>query len=410
LSASHLRCRGRQPGAAIWFTPAAIWAGALFFAIALVRVPQLGPRGVALAGTGAFAPLGAIAAVHAAQHGLADAYGAAAALLALAGLIIGLIALTALRRPAGLDAMRVTLWVLTLAAFIATSAAFTLALPAPLAAASFSALALGLAALDMHLANRVWRMFALAAGVGAVLFALIAAQRLLGEAAQLAPWLAIVTGFAAPATLAGAAAYVFARTKAKRVSAAFEAAAIIFAVAAISLLERLVFSGGATLLNRIGFVETGVHAALWLAAALLIGWRRRHGATNVRAISANTLVFATVAVMAGASALWAGTVWSERANPFALRVSLGFLIPAVLFWAHWVFWRARGHDLKTRVSLGAGALLLAAFATKEIMQVPTVPNWAQALTGALSFALAVGINFAPGVVSEDAPHLPQVSR
>ncbi|PZO46648.1 MAG: hypothetical protein DCF16_18700, partial [Alphaproteobacteria bacterium] len=87
-----------QDGAAIWFTPVAVWAGALFFAIAAVRVPQLGARGVALAGTGAFAPIGVIAALHAAGHGLSGPLSAAIALFAFGLLLCGLIALAALRR------------------------------------------------------------------------------------------------------------------------------------------------------------------------------------------------------------------------------------------------------------------------------------------------------------------------
>src|SRR5690606_28258876 len=85
-----------QQSAAIWFTPAAAWAGALFFAIAFVRVPQLGSRGVALAGTGALAPFAAIAALHDAQHGLANSFAAAGAFLGLATLLGLLIAIAAL--------------------------------------------------------------------------------------------------------------------------------------------------------------------------------------------------------------------------------------------------------------------------------------------------------------------------
>ena len=38
-----------QASAAIWFTPAAAWAGAVFFGVAAVQTPRLGSRGVAVA-------------------------------------------------------------------------------------------------------------------------------------------------------------------------------------------------------------------------------------------------------------------------------------------------------------------------------------------------------------------------
>src|SRR5690606_23968098 len=92
-----------QPSAAIWFTPAAAWTGALFLGVAAVRVPQLGARGVAIAGTGALTPLTALAGLYDAQHGLADPYAAAGAFLALAILLGAIIAAAATRRERGLE-------------------------------------------------------------------------------------------------------------------------------------------------------------------------------------------------------------------------------------------------------------------------------------------------------------------
>jgi hypothetical protein len=82
---------------------------------------------------------------------------------------------------------------------------------------------------------------------------------------------------------------------------------------------------------------------------------------------------------------------------------LGFLLPGILFLAHWVFWRARGAEAQTRVAFGAGALLLAAAVTLHTMRTENVPDWLEALVGALSFALAIGVNFAPGVAAAESP-------
>jgi hypothetical protein len=52
-------------------------------------VPQLGARGLAIAGTGALAPLMAITALYFSQHGLADRYAAAGGFAVLSALLIG---------------------------------------------------------------------------------------------------------------------------------------------------------------------------------------------------------------------------------------------------------------------------------------------------------------------------------
>jgi hypothetical protein len=71
--------------------------------------------------------------------------------------------------------------------------------------------------------------------------------------------------------------------------------------------------------------------------------------------------------------------------------------------AHWVFWRARSDDLQTRLVFGASMLLLAAFVTVEAIRAENIPDWTRALAGAVSFAMALGLNFAPGVVNADGP-------
>ncbi len=392
-----------QNDAAIWFTPVATWAGALFLAIAAVRVPQLGARGVALAGTGAFAPLGVIAALHSSHQGLANAYAAAAAFVVLAIILGGLIALSALRRNRGLSALRITLWLLTLGAFLALASAFTLALPAPIAAPAFALLAVGLLALDSRLPDAAWRTFAAFAGVLTALFAGLSADLLLDERSHWAPATLVLLGLSIPAFISGAGAYIAARNKAPATSGFFEIMVFVLAVASANLLTRLLFTGGATLLQPIGFIETGVHSVVWLVAALFIGSRADLGVRGVRVAAINVLALMAFAAMTIASILWLASYWKTHPDAAAPRLvsrdTLGFLLPAVLFWAHWVFWRARGADLQTRLALGAGSLLLAAFVTIEAVRAEAIPQWMSAMICAISFASAIVINFAPGVTN-----------
>lgn len=396
-----------QESAAIWFTPAVAWGGALYFAIAVIRVPQLGARGVALAGTGALAPFAAIAALYGAQHGLADRFAAAGAFAALAALLSGVVALSALRRGRGLAPLRVTLWVQALGAFAALTGAIALALPAPLAAPAFAALGLGLCALDLRLEHAVWRVFAWVAGALSAAFVLVSAQLLLAEAPHWAPLALISAGLAAPALILGAASYVARRSGAPTTAAFFEALAIVFAVAAASLVVRLAFSGGATVLNPVSFAEAGAHSATWLAVALLIGARANRGALQVRAAAMNTLTFGALTITTLACALWLTSFWDARPSTLAsARETFGFLLPGVLLCAHWLFWRHRDDALQTRLTIGAGAFLLATFLTVEAVRSPNAPDWAGALIGALAFALAIGVNFAPGVTKAEAPPLP----
>ena len=391
-----------QDAAAIWFTPAAAWAGAIFFAIAMVRVPQLGARGVALAGTGALAPLLTAGALHAAQHGLADRFAAAAAFFALAAALGGLIALAAGRRPNGLAALRVTLWVLTIAAFLAVSTAVLLALPAPLAASAFAALALGLATLNTRLADAAWRTFSCIAALCAGVMAYEAAQMLLLETPGWRPWLLIGAGLALPAVLLGASAMFANRGDAKVTAGLHEVFVLGLAIATANLIVRLYFSAGATLLAPIGFVEAGAHVSVWLLASLLIATRARRGAGETRMAAATTLGALALFTAVVAGVLWLTPFWSAREAVAATapiqHAPLGFLGPALIAWGHWVFWRARGSELRTRATFAAGAALSAGFIVLEVMRNAELPDWARALVVALALALAIIVNFAPSVV------------
>lgn len=393
-----------QPSAAIWFTPVTTWAGALFLGIAAIRVPHLGARGVAIAGTGAFGALGAILALNTAQHGLADPYAAAGALIALATALGCVIGISALRRGRGLHALRFSLWMLALACFGAIVAAIVLALPAPLASFAFALAALGLSALNVRFPEGTWRAFAGAAALLSLPFAAISAQMMLSEAQHWPAWLLVAAGLCAPAALLGGAAFLAARHDAPKLSALFELLVIGLAASAASLFVRLTFSEGALLLQPVGFVETGVHCAAWLMAALIIGSRAHLGAKPMRVAAINLLTIAALGVMVTAALLWMTDYWAARSGSgpaFLTRETFGFLIPSALFFAHWVFWRARSDDLQTRLVFAASMLLFAAFITVEAIRAENIPDWTRALAGAVSFAMALGLNFAPGVVNAD---------
>src|SRR5262249_16682551 len=85
------------------------------------------------------------------------------------------------------------------------------------------------------------------------------------------------------------------------------------------------------------------------------------------------------------------------------RDTFGFLIPAVMFFAHWVFWRARADEAQTRLVFGASMLLFAAFITVEAVRAQNIPDWTRAMAGAASFAPPLGLHFAPGTVTPSGP-------
>ncbi|MGD9980760.1 MAG: hypothetical protein AB7H66_04570 [Hyphomonadaceae bacterium] len=391
-----------QPSAAIWFTPAAAWAGALFFAIAAVRVPQAGARGVALSGTGVLAPLAAIAALHFANHGLADRFAAAGAFTAFGVLLIGVIAAATMRRDRGLDALKVTLWVLALGVFVAFASAISLALPPQAAAPAFALGALTLATIDLGLPTRAWRAFACICAGFSALFAFAAAQALLSETASWPTFAMIGTGVAAPALITGAAA-VAAKRRDARLSAGFlELITIMLGIVAANLAIRVIYSGGALLLMPISFAEAGAHIALWLGAAFLVRWRARRGVRPMRIAIANLLLVGALGVLVAAAALWMTPYWGLRQAtiPVFSRETLGFAIPAVALFANWRLWRSRNAEAQARLSLCAGALMSAAFIAVEVTRADGEAAWIGAVVGGLAFAMAIGANFAPGVVRD----------
>ncbi len=389
-----------QPSAAIWFTPATAWAGAIFFAIAAIRVPQLGARGLSLAGTGVLAPLAAITALYFSHSGLADHYAAAAAFAVVALLLIGVIAAAMMRRERGLDALKATLWVLMAGVFAAFAAAVAMALPAAVAAPAFALAALALSAIDLGLPSRAWRAFACLCSIFAVIFAFGAARALLGETSSWPAFALIGSGFAAPAAITGAAAWAATRRQAKWSAGFLESVAIVLAVGTADLAVRVIYAGGAVLLEPISFAELGAHVGVWLAAALLLRMRARHGSRRVRIAFSNVMLVTALGVMVTAVALWVTPFWASRQSPegFISRDTFGFLVPGLVLMAHVQLWRSRSAEVQTRLTLACGALLLAAFVTLEVTRSDGDADWLGAVVGALSFAVAIGVNFVPGVV------------
>ncbi len=223
---------------------------------------------------------------------------------------------------------------------------------------------------------------------------------LLSEVSLWPNYLLIASGVAMPALIVGAAASA-ARRRHARLSAGFlEAIVILLAVMAANLAVRVIYAGGAPLLQPISFAEAGAHASVWLAAALIIRHRARYGSRPVRIAFANALLVGALGVMLAATALWVAPYWPARQStvPFISHDTFGFLLPALLFFANLALWRHRGAAAQTRLALGAGALLLAAFVTAEVTSMDGSADWIGAVVGALSFAAAIGVNFIPGVV------------
>lgn len=391
-----------QPSAAVWFTPAAAWAGAVFFAIAAIRVPQLGARGLGIAGTGALAPLMAVTALHFSLHGLADRYAAAAGFAVISALLAGVIVAATIRRDRGLDALKATLWVLLTGVFAAFTAAVSMALPAVLAAPVFALAALALSGIDLGLPSRAWRAFACLCSIFSVVFAFGAAQVLLSESGSWPAVALIASGIAAPAIIIGAAAWAAKRRDARLSAGFLESVIILLALFAANLAVRVVYAGGAVMLQPISFAELGAHASVWLIAAYLVRLRARHGVRPVRIAFANAMLVIALGMLLTAAALWMTPFWAPRqsAATFISRDTFGFLAPGVVLLAHVWLWRQRGAEVQTRAALAAGALLLAAFITLEVTRADGDADWLGAVVGALSFAAAIGVNFIPGVVRQ----------
>ena len=164
-----------QSEAAIWFTPATAWTGALFFAIAAVRAPMLGPRAVLLVGAGCAAPIVATATLAASQQGL-DRFAAAGVFASLTMMFFGLLGLCASRQNRGIAALGLTAWVILAAAIVACAFAVGLAGPPSYVAAALGVLALGFVTVDQRYPDGLWRGGAIASLTGAGIASIVSLQ------------------------------------------------------------------------------------------------------------------------------------------------------------------------------------------------------------------------------------------
>ncbi len=384
-----------QEGAAIWFTPAAALAGILFLAIAFVRVPQLGPRGGAIAGTGAAASMFAVGALYVSQHGLANPWAASAGFLALAAVFAGIITLAAQRRGGDVQRLKLTLWVLGFTGFASIASAIFIVAPTPLCAALMAALALGFTLLDLRFRTLAWRVFTAASLAFAAMAAWNSAESFLTTLPIWPRWAIILVAFAAPSALAAAAAHI-ARPAAKLSADVFETFAIIGAIATGIMTLRFAFSPAEFSLLPLGFLEAGAQIALLLGASLALA------ATQRRELAGLTLILA-LSLGAVASAFWLTTEWIER--PYAALAPYGFALMAAPLWAHFFYWRNRAANARTRVTFAAAALATAAFITLLIvnaMEKPSMDALTLGLCTAL-FAIALGASFAPQIVNSAKP-------
>ncbi|WP_395647761.1 hypothetical protein [Terricaulis sp.] len=397
-----------QESAAIWFTPAIAWFGVWFFAIGIIRIPQLGAQGGALAGTAALGPIVAAGGLHLSEHGLADPLAAAGAFAMVSACLSGLIAVAALRDRRGVGELGLTLWILALGAFFSVTSALVIALPAVFAAPAFALLAVALVALDVRVPDPTWRAFACAASIFATANAWSTAQTFFDAAPHLPGILLVAIGIALPAALAGGCAYLAQRNDARKTAGVLEASAIFMGVLATSLTVRSAMSGGVPALHVVSFVEAGVHAALWLTAGLALAMRATRGAAEVRHVAVVLLSGAAFAVCAVSAIAWLTPFWMLRVPDVAImqHQALGFALPAALAWLHYVFWRGQGQALRTRVAFAAAGMLTACFIALEVAQArsgaaPGQADWVSFSAAAVAFAVAVGLNFAPFVVDKD---------
>lgn len=394
-----------QPDAGTWFTPLAAWAGALFFGIAAVRVPALDSRGALLAATGVTAALFAAGSLAASQQGLAAPLAAAGAFAGLAVLFAGVLTLTA-RRAGGVNKLALTAWIMVLAMLGAAGAAILIALPSPLAAFAFALMAVALTGADRLWPDRVWRFFAICAALASFAAAL-AAIRLIGASDMLlGPYGQAAFGFALPAALTGAAA--FAARRSPNTSGALEAIAIALALLFTTMLTRIVFSAGAPALQPVSLIEAGLHVAIWMGAALLLAARADRGAADVRRAYAILLSAASIgAVVIGMALLVFTHDWADRPEtalnwaPLS-HMPLGLVLPGLLAWAHYAFWRIERTPKRTRLALAVAGFMTASFVTYEVALSRTAAvvggaDWTVIGAGMLAFAIAAALQVAPGV-------------
>lgn len=396
-----------QPAASIWFTPIATWTGALFLAIAVVRAPQLGARGVTIAATGTLAPFAAIAALHGGGQGLSDPLAASGAFFSLALMLVGITWLAAERRQDGFPALKLNAWVLSAGIGAASMAAILVsAEPAP-AAMLLMFTAAACALLNRRFPGPYWRVGAGAFGLCACAFAWVCAAGILGE--TMPAWQTLAAALAAPAALAFGAARSFGRSHAVS-SAIMDLTAAALALAGLTIGARLALSGGAPMSYEFNVEELSVQICIWLVAGLAMA-----GADGNLVHAALSRVLTAIGIC---SAALLGGMWFAAyfATPGATLENFNFILlagPAILYAAHWVVWRAKRAPLLARASLGASAFFAAGAFTTEVLKARIDAgggDWVSAVAAATAFSLALAVNFAPGAAGARRPRWVRAPR
>lgn len=213
----------------------------------------------------------------------------------------------------------------------------------------------------------------------------------------------IMVGMLLPTLLAAGTAALAGKKAAHATSGWFETLAIAGAVTSASLALRAAAADGALMLTPISMSEAGLHIAIWLAAALMLAMSAGFDARRTRTVCVAVLGIAALIATAAVALLALTPYWAAREDSGLVTFAgLGFLAPAVLYWGHWAFWRAHHNTQYTRIALAAAALASAAFITAITFasRHNGLPGsaWFEWSVTALSFGLAIGVNFIPGAV------------
>ncbi|MEQ1616736.1 MAG: hypothetical protein ABL883_00145 [Terricaulis sp.] len=396
-----------QAAAALWFTPIATWAGALFLAVAVVRAPQLGPRGITIAGTGALAPLASIAVLHGVGQGLSDPAAASGALFSLAVILAGIAWLAAERREGNFASLKLAAWVLSAGIGSALFAAiWVIASPTPAVMLLMFASA-AMAILNTRFPSAHWRVGAVLFGLAACAYAWICGAGVLGEG--LPGWPTLATALALPATLALGASQAFGRNHPVS-GAIMDLLGSALGLAALHIGARLVLSGGAPMSYEFGIEELSAQTCIWLAAALVLGATDRNVVRTALSRLFAALGLGAAVCLGGA---WLIAYLDAPTETLGRFNALIFAAPAVLLGAHWLIWRRKHSPLLARASLGAGAVLAAAGFSAEVLRArvgASLDDWVGVAGAATAFSLALAVNFAPGAGGVRRPRWVRAQR
>jgi len=210
--------------------------------------------------------------------------------------------------------------------------------------------------------------------------------------------LVAVATLAAPAALCGAGALI-ARARTPMTAGLLELAAILGAVTTATALTRIAFSNDTPALQSVGFVETGVHAAIWLVLGLALSARAARGAAPIRRAAGMLLAGAGLLVTAASLAAWLSPWWGiDLTSRPELHPPFGFAAPAAALWVNWFYWRQADRADRARFFFAAAGVATAAWITLELVWRRSAGDSALLpALGAVAFVAAVALNFVPGL-------------